>query len=98
MAENIGKFIIKDKGISSGSPVIKGTRIRVIDIAIESEYLGMSADEIVRAHPNLNLSEVYAALSYYYDNLEEMKKKLGEDEELISKIKEKYLSKVKAYA
>lgn len=98
MAENIGKFIVRDERICGGSPVIKGTRIRVVDIVSQIEFLKKTPDEIIEAHPNLTLAQVYAALSYYYDNLGEMKKKLREDEELISKIKGKYLSKIKAYA
>lgn len=98
MVEDIGKFIINDKRICEGSPVIRGTRMRVVDVVAEIEFLKKTPDELVEAHPNLTLAQIYAALSYYYENLEEMKKKLREDEELISKIKEKYLSKVKAYA
>ena len=63
--------IKKVKGISGGSPVIKGTRIRVIDIGIEFEYLGMSPDEIVRAHPHISLAQIHAALSYFYKHIKD---------------------------
>ncbi|MCK4733940.1 MAG: nucleotidyltransferase domain-containing protein, partial [Methanophagales archaeon] len=48
-----------DRRISKGSPVIVGTRTRVLDIAIEYEYLGTRPDEIVDAHPHLTLPQVH---------------------------------------
>ena len=39
-------FIVKKEDTCSGSPIIEGTRTRVIDIAIEYEILGHSPDEI----------------------------------------------------
>jgi uncharacterized protein (DUF433 family) len=44
-------YIIVDRKISKGSPIIVGTRTRVLDISIEYEYLGSTPDEIVDAHP-----------------------------------------------
>lgn len=61
-------YLARNSGISGGSLVLKGTRIRVIDIALEYEYLGKSPDEIVRAHPHLSLAQVHDAISYYYEN------------------------------
>jgi uncharacterized protein (DUF433 family) len=46
-------YIIVDRKISKGSPIIVGTRTRVLDITIEYEYLGSTPDEIVDAHPHL---------------------------------------------
>ena len=85
--------IKRTKNISSGNPVIKGTRIRVVDIGIEFEYLGMSPDEIVRAHPHISLAQVHAALSYFYKHIKEMREKIRKDETYIEKLKQKYQSK-----
>ena len=54
------------------SPVVKGTRVRVVDIAIEYEYLDRTPDEIVSAHPHLQLKQVHDALSFYYENRREL--------------------------
>lgn len=32
-------YIVKDQSVSNGSPIIEGTRTRVIDIALEYEIL-----------------------------------------------------------
>ena len=39
--------------ICHGSPVVAGTRIRVVDIAMEYEYMNCTPDEIINAHPHL---------------------------------------------
>ena len=85
--------IKRNKHISAGSPVIKGTRIRIVDIGIEFEYLGMSSDEIVRAHPHISLAQVHAALSYFYKHIKEMREKIRKDEAYTEKLKQKYPSK-----
>ena len=87
-------FIVKKEGVCDGSPVIEGTRTRVIDIAIEYETLGYSPDEIVDNHPYLNLSQVHDALSYYYENRDELDRKIEQDQELIIQLKKRFPSKM----
>lgn len=50
--------IVKKEDVCNGSPIIEGTRTRVIDIAIEYEVLGHSPDVIIDGHPYLNLTQV----------------------------------------
>lgn len=87
-------FIVKNKDICAGSPIIEGTRTRVIDIAIEYEMLGRSPDEIISAHPHLTLPQVHDALSYYYENRDELDRKAERDQEFILRLKEKITSKI----
>jgi uncharacterized protein (DUF433 family) len=87
-------FIVKNKDISGGSPIIEGTRTRVIDIAVEYEMLGRSPDEIISSHPYLNLPQVHDALSFYYENRDELDQKAEQDQEFITLLKKKTLSKV----
>jgi uncharacterized protein (DUF433 family) len=76
-------YVIQDKRISEGSAVITGTRTRVVDIAIEYEYLVHSPDEIISAHPHLTLQQIHDALSYYYENREEIDRKIKDEQEFI---------------
>lgn len=73
-------YITIDPTMAKGSPVVSGTRIRVIDIAIEYDRLGLTPDQIIDAHPHLTLEAVHDALSYYYEKRdffdEEIKKKI----------------------
>ncbi|RLB19994.1 MAG: hypothetical protein DRG76_11885 [Deltaproteobacteria bacterium] len=87
-------FIVRDKDIADGSPIIAGTRTRVIDIAIEYEMLGRSPDEIISSHPYLSLPQVHDALSFYYENREELDQKAEQDQEFVSRLKHKIASKL----
>ena len=81
-------YIQIDSTICNGSPVIAGTRIRVVDIAVEYEYMNCSPDDIITAHPHLKLEQVHAALSYYYEHRAEMDQKIKEDEDFIQKLRQ----------
>ncbi len=87
-------FIVKNMDICGGSPIIDGTRTRVIDIAIEYEMLGHSPDEIIGSHPHLNLPQVHDALSFYYENRGELDQKAEQDQEFITRLKKKIPSKI----
>ena len=51
---------------------IAGHRIRVQDVVIWHERLGMSVDEIVDAYPTITMADVHAALAYYWDHRAEI--------------------------
>jgi len=87
-------FVVKNENVCNGSPIIEGTRTRIIDIAVDYEMLGHSPDEIVSSHPHLNLSRIHDALSYYYENRDELDQKIKEDQGLIETLKKKFPSKV----
>ena len=65
-------YIAIDKRIRGGEPIISGTGIRVLDIAVRYEIMGMSPDDILAAFPHLNLSQVHDAISYYYEHKNEI--------------------------
>ena len=87
-------FIVKHKEICGGSPIIEGTGTRVIDIAIEYEMLGHSPDEIIVSHPHLNLSRIHDALSFYYENRDELDQRIEQDLDFITRLKKKIPSKI----
>jgi uncharacterized protein (DUF433 family) len=60
--------IVSTPGTCGGRPRIDGHRISVEDVAIWHERMGMSPEEIVRSYPTITLSDVHAALAYYYEN------------------------------
>lgn len=60
--------IVSTPGTCGGRPRIDGHRVTVEDVAIWHERMGMGPDEIVSAYPSLTLSDVHAALAYYYEN------------------------------
>jgi uncharacterized protein (DUF433 family) len=80
-------YVTVDRRISKGSPVIVGTRTRIVDIALEYEYLGSTPDEIVDAHPYLTLPQVHDALSFYYEHREELDREIRERKEKVENIR-----------
>jgi uncharacterized protein (DUF433 family) len=65
------RYITSDEKILSGEPIIKGTRTPVRAI-VEMWQMGNSPEEIVQGLPHLTLAKVFDAMSYYYDNQEEI--------------------------
>lgn len=67
-------------GICGSKPRIAGHRIKVQNIVLWYERMGMSPDEIVYHYPSISLADVHAALAYYYDHIEEIRKDIEDDE------------------
>jgi uncharacterized protein (DUF433 family) len=83
------QHIVCTPGTCGGKPRIAGTRIRVQDIYALHELRGESPEEIVTSFPHLSLGDVYAALAYYFDHSEEIKRHINEDEEFVAAMKAK---------
>ncbi len=81
------------KGVAGGNPRIAGHRITVQNVVIWHELLGLSADEIA-AEYDLTLSDVYAALAYYYDHQAEIDKSIKDNESIVKTLAQKTPSRV----
>ena len=88
-------YITREESVCGGSPIIGGTRMRVIDIAIEYDRLGYSPDHIVDLHPHLSLEQVHDALSYYYENRDALDREIESRKNRIETISKKYPRKIK---
>jgi uncharacterized protein (DUF433 family) len=73
------QHIVSTPGVCGGKPCIAGTRVRVWDIAVRAQA-GESPDEVLTHFPHLSLSDVHAALAYYYDNRQAINEQAAEDE------------------
>ena len=80
MESVISEHIEITPGVCGGKPRIAGHRIKVQDIVIWHERLGLSPDEIVSQYPTITLADVYAALAYYHDHLQEIRQQIREGE------------------
>ena len=76
MSTSVTERITKTPGVCGGRTCIAGHRVRVLDVAIWHELRAWSPDEIVSQVPSLTLSDVHAALSYYYDHREEIQEEI----------------------
>ena len=81
--------IVSTPGTCGGRPRIDGHRITVEDVAIWHERMGMSPDEIVSAYPSITLSDVHAALAYYYENRAQIDAEILEGERFVAEMKAK---------
>lgn len=79
------RHIVATPGTLGGKPRIDGTRISVQHIAI-SYISGQSIEEIVEAYEGITHADVFAALTYYYDNKDEMDAKIKRDDEEYEKL------------
>jgi uncharacterized protein (DUF433 family) len=79
------QHIASTPGVCGGKPCVVGTRIRVWDIAILAQS-GQSPDEILSHYPDLTLGDIYAALSYYYDNRQVIDQQAEDDERYVQQL------------
>jgi uncharacterized protein (DUF433 family) len=73
--------ISKTPGVCGGKACIDGTRIRVMDIVVLHEQ-NMPPEQMLEYYSSrpLTLSEVHAAIAYYYDHKDEIEASFAEDE------------------
>lgn len=90
----ITPHITKTPGICGGRACIAGHRIRVMDIVVWHEKRGYSPDEIVDMFPGITLADVYAALTYYLDNRQEIEEEFKKSDEWASWLKANIPSKI----
>src|SRR5262249_19292286 len=85
-------YITLKKEVCGGKPVITGTRIKVSHVAIYYEKMSYTPDDIVQAHPHLTLAQVHDALSYYYENLQEIDRQIAEERATVEEMKKGFVS------
>jgi len=64
---------IDDRGVAW----IIGANTKVIEVILDRIAYGWSPEEIHFQHPTLSLSQIHAALTYYYDNQAELDAEIG---------------------
>jgi uncharacterized protein (DUF433 family) len=83
------QHVVSTPDICGGKPRVAGTRIRVADVVRWHEREGRDPEEIVAAYPQLTLSDVHAALAYYFDHRDEIKQAMAASEEFAAQMKAK---------
>ncbi len=71
--------ITKQPGIRGGKACIDQTRICVNNVVFLHKE-GKTPEEILVEYPDLSLAQVHAALTYYYDHVDEIEAELVEEE------------------
>jgi uncharacterized protein (DUF433 family) len=92
----VAGHIVKTPGVCGGRACIAGHRIRVADVVVWHEQRGYCPEEIVAMFPGITLADVYAALTYYFDNRREIEADLQASEEAGERLRASIPSKIPA--
>ncbi len=88
-----GHIRVDDQGVAW----IEGTRVKVIELAVDKLAHGSSPEEIHFQYPHLSLAQIHAALAYYYDHPSELdaeiERRLGYADEFAARARESPLRK-----
>ena len=68
---DVGSLIVRSEDIRGGRPRVAGTGVTVRRI-VGWYKQGLTPEEIITELPHLSLAQVYAALTYYHANREEI--------------------------
>lgn len=90
----IEEHIVMTPNVMGGKPRIAGHRISVQDVAIWRNELGYTVEQIANDY-KLNLADVHAALTYYYDHKEEIDDAIAKNKKRFEEMKKKNPSKIK---
>jgi len=52
----------------SGLAYISGTTMKVRELVLEYKSYGWTAEQLFKQHPDLTMSQIHAALAYYFDH------------------------------
>jgi uncharacterized protein (DUF433 family) len=89
----LDRHIVITPGVAGGKPRIADHRITVQNVVIWHERVGLSADEIA-AEYGLALSDVYAALAYYYDHRADIDEAIRADDAFVQELRKMTPSKL----
>ena len=83
-SKHVYAHITKDPEVCGGKACIDSTRISVADIVCLLDE-GYTPDRMLNVFATpLTLSQVHAALTYYYDHREEIEASFAEDEKIVA--------------
>lgn len=68
------------------TPIIAGTTLKVVELIMAQNAYGWSPEEIQFQHPYLNMSQVYAALAYYWEHKAELDTDIQQRESYVEKM------------
>jgi uncharacterized protein (DUF433 family) len=65
-------FVTRIELDERGIAWIAGTKVKVNEVVLDKIAYGSSPEEIHFQHPHLSLAQVYGALTYYYENQDQV--------------------------
>lgn len=71
----------------NGTPIIAGTRTKVIEVVLDKIAYGWSPEEMALQHPYLSLSQIHSAFAYYYDHQRELDEDIWQRYENVEQVR-----------
>lgn len=87
MADVVREHIEVVQGANGSTARIVGHRIRVQDVAIWHEKLGMAPNEIVHHYPTITLADIHAALAFYWDHRDEIERAIADEHAFVDELR-----------
>ena len=72
---------------AGGRAWVDDTNVKVIEIVLDHISYGWNAEAIQEHHPHLSLTQVYAALAWYYDHQLEMDAEIARQGEQLRELR-----------
>lgn len=69
---------------------VEGTRTRVAMIVMD-KINGLSPEQIQKSYPYLSMSQIYAALAYYYDNQTDLDAEIAREADEIKHLRDQVI-------
>ncbi len=91
----IGTLITREPELRGNRPIIAGTGTSVRSVAALYKQ-GFSAEEIARTMTHLTIAQVYAALTYYHSNREEIDTDLTQEQAAYEQLAELHYKNIQA--
>jgi uncharacterized protein (DUF433 family) len=82
-------MLVRTPSVCGGRLRIDGTRVTVLQI-VKLYKRGETAEEIAQSIPQLNLSQVYAALAYFHANRSEIEQELADEASEFDRLKSQH--------
>jgi uncharacterized protein (DUF433 family) len=69
-------------------PMIAGTTMKVIELALDHLAYGWSPEELHFQHPHLSLGQIHSALAYYWDHRAELDEDIERRFQLVDQLQQ----------
>lgn len=80
-------YIQHTPGVCGGKACIAGTRIRVQDMVLAAVDGAMSVEDLQREYPQLRPAQIHAALAYFFDHADQIRREIAESEDLATALR-----------
>lgn len=69
-------------------PMIAGTTMKVVELALDHLAYGWSPEELHFQHPHLSLGQIHSALAYYWDHKAELDEDIERRLQMVDQLKQ----------